>query len=103
MKKLEISCETLNTKQILYFLFLLRYGEKNHPFTVASFKGRCEEWELSRQVLDAVRRASLDYSLGTFSDEESCNKEPQIIPKVSNPRSIYQVKCVPSLLFLFLF
>ncbi|KAK1336276.1 hypothetical protein QTO34_004081 [Cnephaeus nilssonii] len=31
-----------------------RYGEKNHPFTVASFKGRWEEWEVSRQVLDAV-------------------------------------------------
>ncbi|XP_006775315.1 PREDICTED: protein BTG4 [Myotis davidii] len=69
-----------------------RYGEKNHPFTVASFKGRWEEWELSRQVLDAVSRASLDYSSGTSSDEESCSREPRKIPKVSNPRSIYQVE-----------
>ncbi|EPY76927.1 protein BTG4 [Camelus ferus] len=69
------------------------YGEKNHPFTIASFKGRWEEWELSQQISDAVSRATLDYSSGTSSDdEESCNKEPQIIPKVSNPKSIYQVE-----------
>lgn len=37
-------------------------------------------------------RATLDYNSGLSSDEESCNKEPQIIPKVSNPKSIYQVK-----------
>nr|KAF6464143.1 BTG anti-proliferation factor 4 [Rousettus aegyptiacus] len=68
-----------------------RYGEKNHPFTIASFKGRWEEWELSQRVSYAVSRATLDYSSGTSSDEES-NKEPQIIPKVSNPKSIYQVE-----------
>lgn len=75
------------------FSFLLRYGEKNHPFTIASFKGRWDEWELSQQVSYAVNRATLDYASGISSDEESCNKEPQIIPKVSNPKSIYQVKC----------
>ncbi|ELK11935.1 protein BTG4 isoform X1 [Pteropus medius] len=69
-----------------------RYGEKNHPFTIASFKGRWEEWELSQQVSYAVSRATLDYSSGNSSDEESSNKEPQIIPKVSNPKSIYQVE-----------
>ncbi|KAM7140330.1 LOW QUALITY PROTEIN: protein BTG4-like [Molossus nigricans] len=67
-----------------------RYGEKNHPFTVASFKGRWEKWELSGQIHGAVHRASLDSS-GTSSDEES-NREPQIPPKVSNPKSIYQVE-----------
>ena len=76
-----------------YFPFFLRYGEKNHPFTIASFKGRWEEWKLSQQISDAVNRATLDYSSGASSDEDSCNKEPQIIPKVSNPKSIYQVKC----------
>ncbi|XP_019509171.1 PREDICTED: protein BTG4 [Hipposideros armiger] len=69
-----------------------RYGEKNHPFTVASFKGRSEEGELFQRISYAVNRSTLDYS-STSSDEESCNKEPQIIPKVSNPKSIYQVQC----------
>ncbi|XP_023371842.1 protein BTG4 isoform X1 [Otolemur garnettii] len=69
-----------------------RYGEKNHPFTIASFRGRCEEWELYRQISHAVNRASVDYSSATSSDEESCSKELRIIPKVSNPKSIYQVE-----------
>ncbi|KAF3823559.1 hypothetical protein GH733_007027 [Mirounga leonina] len=76
-----------------------RYGEKNHPFTIASFKGRWEQRELSQRISCAVNRATLDHSSGVSSDEESCNKEPQIIPKVSNPKSIYQVKCVPVLLY----
>uniref|UniRef100_A0A8C5V776 BTG anti-proliferation factor 4 n=1 Tax=Microcebus murinus TaxID=30608 RepID=A0A8C5V776_MICMU len=76
-----------------------RYGEKNHPFTIASFRGRWEEWELYQQISYAVNRASLDYSSGTSSDEESYSKEPRIIPKVSNPKSIYQVKCVPVLFY----
>ncbi|XP_051675735.1 protein BTG4 isoform X1 [Oryctolagus cuniculus] len=69
-----------------------RYGEKNHPFTIASFKGRREEWELSQQIGYAVNKATLDHSSGTSSDEENCCREPQIIPKVSNPKSIYQVE-----------
>lgn len=88
---------------MFYFPFLLRYGEKNRPFTIASFKGRWEEWELSQQISDAVNRATLDYSSGTSSDEESYNKEPQIIPKVINPKSIYQVKYSPFLLSTFFF
>ncbi|XP_008831042.1 protein BTG4 [Nannospalax galili] len=69
-----------------------RYGEKKHPFTVASFKGRWEEWELAQQISYVVDRATSDCSSGTSSDEESCNREPQIIPKVSNPKSVYQVE-----------
>ncbi|KFO20727.1 Protein BTG4 [Fukomys damarensis] len=69
-----------------------RYGEKNHPFIVASFKGRWEEWELTQQISYAANRASLDYSSGTSSDEESCSMESQIIPKVSNPKSVYQAE-----------
>ncbi|CAD7687493.1 unnamed protein product [Nyctereutes procyonoides] len=69
-----------------------RYGEKNHPFTIASFKGRWEEWELTQQISFSVNRATLDHTSGISSVEESCNKEPQIIPKVSNPKSIYQVE-----------
>ncbi|XP_007539827.1 protein BTG4 [Erinaceus europaeus] len=68
-----------------------RYGEKNHPFTIASFKDRWEEWKLSQQISYAVNRATLESS-GASSDEESCNQKPQIIPKVSNPKSIYQVE-----------
>ncbi|XP_036921443.1 protein BTG4 isoform X1 [Sturnira hondurensis] len=69
-----------------------RYGEKNHPFTVASFKGRWEEWELSLWIREAVSRAALDHSSGTSSDEESYRREPQIIPKVRNPKSVYKVE-----------
>ncbi|XP_054381017.1 protein BTG4 isoform X3 [Pongo abelii] len=69
-----------------------RYGEKNHPFTVASFKGSWEEWELYQQISYAVSRASSDDPSGTSCDEESCSKEPRVIPKVSNPKSIYQVE-----------
>ncbi|XP_008580890.1 PREDICTED: protein BTG4 isoform X2 [Galeopterus variegatus] len=69
-----------------------RYGEKNPPFTIASFKGRWEEWELSQQISYAVNRATLDYSSGTSSDEESHSREPRVIPKVSNPKSVYQVE-----------
>ncbi|XP_076969111.1 protein BTG4 isoform X2 [Tamandua tetradactyla] len=70
-----------------------RYGEKNPPFTIASFNGRWEEWELAQQISHAVNRLTLDldYSSGASSDEESCSKEPRIIPKVSNPKSIYQI------------
>ncbi|XP_006834027.1 PREDICTED: protein BTG4 [Chrysochloris asiatica] len=69
-----------------------RYGEKSQPFTIASFKNRWEGWELSQRINKIVNRATLDYSSGTNSDDESCSKEPQIIPKVSNPNSIYQVE-----------
>uniref|UniRef100_A0A8P0TQX9 Uncharacterized protein n=2 Tax=Canis lupus familiaris TaxID=9615 RepID=A0A8P0TQX9_CANLF len=55
-------------------------------------KGRGEEWELTQQISFAVNRATLDHTSGISSVEESCNKEPQIIPKVSNPKSIYQVE-----------
>lgn len=41
-----------------------------------------------------MNRATFDYSSSTSSDEEGSSREPQIIPKVSNPKSIYQVKCV---------
>ncbi|XP_054517605.1 protein BTG4 isoform X11 [Pan paniscus] len=67
-----------------------RYGEKNHPFTVASFKGRWEEWELYQQISYAVSRASSDVSSGTSCDEESCSKEPRVIPKVENLKQPFQ-------------
>nr|XP_004666484.2 protein BTG4 [Jaculus jaculus] len=69
-----------------------RYGEKKHPFTIASFKGRWEEWELAQKISYAVNRATSDHSSGTSSDEESNSREPRTIPKVSNPKSIYQVE-----------
>ncbi|XP_021027885.1 protein BTG4 [Mus caroli] len=69
-----------------------RYGEKKHPFTIASFKGRWENWELAQHVSCAVNRATGDCSSGTSSDEESCGREAQVIPKVNNPKSVYQVE-----------
>ncbi|XP_027628639.1 protein BTG4 [Tupaia chinensis] len=79
-----------------------RYGEKNHPFTIASFKGRWEAWKLSQLISYAVNRATLDDCSGSSSDEESYSREPRVIPKVNNPKSIYQVKCVPSSSLYFL-
>ncbi|XP_051842914.1 protein BTG4 isoform X2 [Antechinus flavipes] len=67
-----------------------RYGEKNRPFIVACFKGRQEEWEISQQISHAVSKVTSDYYSGTSSDEDTCGREPQVIPKVRNPKSIYQ-------------
>ncbi|XP_006890923.1 PREDICTED: protein BTG4 [Elephantulus edwardii] len=69
-----------------------RYGERNNPFTIASFKSRSEGRELSQRINHAVNRATLEYSSGASSDEENCSKEPQLIPKVSNPNSVYQAE-----------
>ncbi|XP_072467255.1 protein BTG4 isoform X3 [Notamacropus eugenii] len=69
-----------------------RYGEKNRPFIVACFKGRQEEWEISQQISYAVSKVTSDYYSGTSSDEDTCGREPQVIPKVKNPKSIYQVE-----------
>lgn len=69
-----------------------RYGEKKHPFTIASFKGRWENWELAQSVSCAVNKATGDCSPSASSDEESCGREAQAIPKVNNPKSIYQVE-----------
>ncbi|KAM4702624.1 protein BTG4 [Rhinophrynus dorsalis] len=67
-----------------------RYGETNDPFTIASFMGK-EDPNVSKRISSAVEKAvTSDYHSGTSSDEESTNKEPKTIPKVSNPNSIYQ-------------
>ncbi|CAH2320274.1 BTG4 [Pelobates cultripes] len=67
-----------------------RYGEKNSPFTIASFKGK-EDPYVSKRISSAVEKATSDYHSGTSSDEET-SKEPKTIPTVSNPNSIYQCK-----------
>nr|XP_003472750.1 protein BTG4 [Cavia porcellus]XP_023422002.1 protein BTG4 [Cavia porcellus]XP_023422003.1 protein BTG4 [Cavia porcellus] len=74
------------------FQVCCRYGEKKHPFLVASFKGRWEEWELTQQISFAASRASLDDSSDVSSDEESGSVAYRIIPKVSNPKSVYQAE-----------
>ncbi|XP_031200802.1 protein BTG4 isoform X2 [Mastomys coucha] len=53
---------------------------------------RWENWELAQHISCAVNRATGDCSSGTSSDEESCGKEAQVIPKVNNPKSVYQVE-----------
>ncbi|XP_040271478.1 protein BTG4 [Bufo bufo] len=71
-----------------------RYGEKNSPFTIASFMGK-EDCNVSKRISTAVDKANSDYHSGTSSDEEPPIKEPKAIPTVSNPNSIYQAhtKC----------
>ncbi|XP_075046112.1 protein BTG4 [Mixophyes fleayi] len=66
-----------------------RYGEKNSPFTIASFSGK-EDCNVSKRISTAVEKATSDYHSGTSSDEETAIKEPKSIPTVSNPNSIYQ-------------
>ncbi|XP_018419532.1 PREDICTED: protein BTG4 [Nanorana parkeri] len=66
-----------------------RYGEKNNPFTIASFMGK-EDFNVSKRISTAVEKATSDYHSGTSSDEEITIKEPKSIPTVSNPNSIYQ-------------
>ncbi|KAM4652532.1 protein BTG4 [Discoglossus pictus] len=66
-----------------------RYGEKNSPFTIASFIGK-EDHNVSKRISSAVEKATSDYHSSTSSDEEPSGKEPKTIPTVSNPNSIYQ-------------
>ncbi|XP_072282507.1 protein BTG4 [Pyxicephalus adspersus] len=66
-----------------------RYGEKNNPFTIASFMGK-EDLNVSKRISTAVEKATSDYHSGTSSDEETTVKEPKNIPTISNPNSIYQ-------------
>ncbi|CAI9577464.1 unnamed protein product [Staurois parvus] len=67
-----------------------RYGEKNSPFTIASFMGK-DDFNVSKWISTAVEKATSDYHSGTSSsDEETTIKEPKTIPTVSNPNSIYQ-------------
>ncbi|XP_028930321.1 protein BTG4 [Ornithorhynchus anatinus] len=67
-----------------------RFGEKNPPFPVASLAGKAR-WEISQQISRAVDRATSDYGSGSSSDEETFSREPRAIPKVRNPKSVYQV------------
>ncbi|KAM5131866.1 protein BTG4 [Mantella aurantiaca] len=66
-----------------------RYGEKNNPFTIASFMGK-DDFNVSKRISTAVEKATSDYHSGTSSDEETTIKKPKTIPTVSNPNSIYQ-------------
>lgn len=67
-----------------------RYDEKNHPFIITAFKGRKDKWCLYQWIIYTFRSAMLDHSYGISSQCKSCNKSPQIIPKVSNPNNTYQ-------------
>ncbi|KAM3922511.1 protein BTG4 [Leptodactylus fuscus] len=71
-----------------------RYGEKNSPFTIASFMDQGDS-NVSKRISTAVEKATSDYHSGSSSDEETFMKEPKNIPTVINPKSIYQVpvKC----------
>ncbi|KAM8928006.1 protein BTG4 [Pelodytes ibericus] len=67
-----------------------RYGEKNSPFTIASFMGK--EHNVPKCISSAVEKATSDYHSATSSSDEETTKEPKTIPTVSNPNSIYQCK-----------
>ncbi|TKC40639.1 hypothetical protein EI555_010812, partial [Monodon monoceros] len=40
---------------VAHFEVCCRYDEKNHPFVIATFKGRWEEWELSQKSVTLLR------------------------------------------------
>ncbi|XP_073441231.1 protein BTG4 isoform X2 [Dendrobates tinctorius] len=56
-----------------------RYGEKNSPFTIASFMDK-DDCNVSKRISTAVEKATSDYHSGTSSDEETSVKEPKTIP-----------------------
>nr|XP_023500552.1 protein BTG4 isoform X3 [Equus caballus] len=64
-------------------------AESNVDF---SHLGLPKEMTIWVDPFEVCCRATLDSSPGSSSDEEGCNQEPQIIPKVNNPKSIYQVE-----------
>lgn len=68
---------------------IIRYGEQNPCFSVATFSSDKEEdKEVARKVTSALERVTSDYHSGSSSDEESTRTSPLTIP---NNRCAYQV------------
>lgn len=68
---------------------IIRYGEQNPCFSVASFSNDEEEdKDVAKKVTSALERVTSDYHSGSSSDEESVRTSPLT---VSNSRCAYQV------------
>ena len=80
------------------FLMLLRYGEKNHAFTVASFSGDDDKEDVTKKVTSAVERVTSDYHSGSSSDEENSFRETLKLPQRPSTFQVQQV-CMQGKLF----
>lgn len=68
---------------------IIRYGEHNPCFSVATFSNDNEEdKDVAKKVTSALERVTSDYHSGSSSDEESIRTSPLT---VLNSRSPYQV------------
>lgn len=69
---------------------IIRYGEHNPCFSVATFSNDNEEdKDVAKKVTSALERVTSDYHSGSSSDEESIRTSPLT---VLNSRSPYQVR-----------
>lgn len=81
--------------QGLWFVCLiLRYGEKNNAFIVASFENEDENKdEISKKVTRALDKVTSDYHSGSSSSDEETSKEVEVKPSsvTATPSPVYQV------------
>ena len=74
--------------------FILRYGEKNNAFIVASFENEEENKdEISKKVTRALDKVTSDYHSGSSSSDEETSKEVEVKPNsvAATPSPVYQV------------
>lgn len=95
---MDICCFVDITSGFLSFLFLdffiLRYGEKNNAFIVASFENEDENKdEISKKVTRALDKVTSDYHSGSSSSDEETCKEVEVKPNsvAATPSPVYQV------------
>lgn len=65
-------------------LLIIRYGEQNPCFSVATFSSDVEDGkDVAKKVTSALERVTSDYHSGSSSDEESARTSPLTIPSRS--------------------
>lgn len=61
-------------------LLIIRYGEQNPCFSIATFSSDDEDGkDVSKKVTSALERVTSDYHSGSSSDEESARTSPLTI------------------------
>lgn len=73
-----------------YYSFLIRYGEQNPCFSVATFSSDEEDKDVAKKVTSALERVTSDYHSGSSSDEESTRASPLTI---TSSRCTFKVLC----------
>lgn len=88
-----LCCYNFRVSKFLDF-FILRYGEKNNAFIVASFENEDENKdEISKKVTRALDKVTSDYHSGSSSSDEETCKEVEVKPNsvAATPSPVYQV------------